>query len=73
LPQTIVFSEKVTGDALQWAKGRRAMADVLIKPILESEIVNKSDDELKRHYDEFRAIMKDPEKREEIRKSFEEK
>jgi AbiV family abortive infection protein len=64
-----VFSEKIAGDALSWAKGRLAMADVLIKPLLESNVLRSKDDELKKKYDEFMSTMKDPEKREAFRKA----
>jgi AbiV family abortive infection protein len=63
-----IIPEKMASDALSWAKGRLAMADVLIKPILESDVLRAKDEELKKRYDEFMGIINDPERREELRK-----
>lgn len=65
-----VIPEKMASDALHWAKGRLAMSEVLIRPILEGRTLRIDDDELKKRYDEFMATMQDPEKREELRKKL---
>ncbi len=65
-----LIPEKMASDALHWAKGRLAMADVLIRPMVEGKILEVSDDELKKKYDEFMATMKDLEKREALRKKL---
>jgi len=65
-----VTPKKMASDALDWAKGRLAMAEALIKPILESDVLRTKDDELKKKYDEFMTTMEDPERREELRKKL---
>jgi len=65
-----IIPEKMARDALGWAKGRLAMADALIKPILESDVLKTKDDELRKKYDEFMRTMKDPEERKALRKSL---
>ncbi len=67
---TDVIPERIASDALSWAKGRLAMAEALIKPLVESDVLRAGDNELKNTYDEFMAIMKDPEKREALRQKL---
>lgn len=61
-----VVPEKMASDALSWAKGRLRMAETLIAPLLDSEVLKASDDELKKRYDGFMSMMSDPKKREEL-------
>lgn len=65
-----VIPEKMAHDALSWAKGRLAMANVLIRPVLESKAFHAEDEEIRKYYDEFMATMSDPGKREVLMKKL---
>jgi AbiV family abortive infection protein len=61
-----LFTEQIATNALKWAKGRLRLSKAMIVPILDSKAVSASDEEIRKGYDEFVALLRDPKKREEF-------
>ena len=64
-PAELVTEQMATG-ALNWAKERLQLSKVMLVPILDSKAVSASDEEIRKGYDEYVALLSDPKKREEF-------
>jgi AbiV family abortive infection protein len=65
------WDEKAAKGALRWAKGRRNLLESMVVPILTSKIVSLSDEEVRKGYEEFVAILNDSKKRDEFLRKLE--